>query len=71
MREHPRRWAELMTFMLTTMSEVMLGLRALEVVDGKGDRECLGFLDAFPEVHPLLGVEVLIAKVIKVPCTQQ
>ena len=60
-----------MTFTLTTMSEVVPTLSALEVAGGKGDRECLGFLDAFPEVHPLLGVEVLIAKVIEVPCTQQ
>ena len=64
-----RRWAELMTFVLTTTSEVMLTLGALEVADGKVDRKHLGFLDAFLEVHPLLGVEVLTAKAIKVPCT--
>ena len=60
-----------MTFELTTMSRVILILGMLKVAHGKGDRECLGFLDTFPEVHPLQGVEVLITKVIKVPCTQQ
>ena len=60
-----------MTIVLTTMSEVTLALSTLEVAECKGDRECLGVLDTFPEVHPLLGVEVLIAKEIEVPCTQQ
>ena len=59
-----------MMFMLTTTSEVMLTLSVLKVADGMGDRECLGFLDASQEAHPLLGVEGLIMKAIKVPCTQ-
>ena len=46
-----------MTFALTTTSEVVLTLGVLEVADGKGGREHLGFLDAFLEVHPLLGVK--------------
>ena len=49
----------------------MLSMLGVEVVDGVGNREHLGFLDASQEAHPLLGVEVLIVKVIKVLCTQQ
>ena len=37
----------------------MLTLGTLEVAVGKGDRECLRLpMDSFPEVHPLLGVEI-------------
>ena len=71
MREHPiGKLAELMTFMLTTTSEVTLVLGVLEVADGVGDRESLEFLDAFQEVHPLWRVGVLITKVIEILCTQ-
>ena len=73
MREHPiGRWVELMKFELTNISKVVLAHGVLvEVADGIGDREHLGFLDSSEEAHPLLGVEVLIAKAIKVLCTQQ
>ena len=57
-------------FVLTTMSKVVLALNALEVVDSVDDRECLGFLDASQDAHPLLRVEVPVVKVIKVLCTQ-
>ena len=60
-----------MMFVLPIMSKAALILGTLEVADGVGDRECLGFLDASLEAHPVLGLEVLIAKVIKVLCTQQ
>ena len=53
------------------MSEVTLTQSTLEVADDMGDRECLEFLDASPESHPLLGMGVLIMKVIKVLYTQQ
>ena len=59
-----------MMFMLTTTCEVALMLGTLEVVDGMGDREHLGFLDASLETHPLLGLEVQIVKAIRVLCTQ-
>ena len=54
------------------MSEVVLTLGVLvKVADGIGDREHLGFLGASQEPHPLLGVEVLIMKAVKVLYTQQ
>ena len=60
-----------MMFMLANMSEVVLTHGVLvEVADGIVDREHLGFPDTSQEGHPLLGVEVLIMKVIKVLCTQ-
>ena len=73
MREHSiGSLAGLMTFKLMNMSEVVLRVSMLvEVADSRGNREHLGFLDASQEAHPPLGVEVLIAKVIKVLCTQQ
>ena len=48
MREHLiGKWAELMKYALTDMSEVALMLGTLvEVADGVGNREHLGFLDA-------------------------
>ena len=39
----------------------------LQVADGKGNRECLGFLDAFPEVHSLLGSKFGSQKGLKLP----
>ena len=68
---HLGRWVELMMFMLTTMSEVTLMLSMLDVADSMAYRKCLGFPDASPEAHPLLGVEVLIMREIEVLCTQQ
>ena len=62
--------AELMMLMLTTTSEVTLTCCSLEVADGMGDKECLGFLDASLEAHPTR-VDVLIIKVIEILCTQQ
>ena len=61
-----------MMLMLTDTSKVVLMLSALvEVVNDKGGRECLGFLDACLEAHPLLGVGALIEEVIKVLCILQ
>ena len=61
-----------MLFKLINMSKVALALSMLLVVaDGGGDRDYLGFLNASQDAHPLLGVEVLVTKVIKVLCTQQ
>ena len=66
------RLAELMTFQLTNTSEVVFTLGVLVgVADVIGNREHLRFLDASWEAHPLLGVDVLITKVIKVLYTQQ
>ena len=49
-----------MTFALMDMSEVTLVFDVLvKVVDNVGDREHKRILDASPEAHPLLGVEVL------------
>ena len=59
-----------MMLVLTNMSKVKLAFSALEVANGIGDREHLGFLDTSPEVYPFLGVEFLIAKVTEVLCTQ-
>ena len=57
---------------LTNVSKVALTHGMLvEVADGVGNREHLGFLDTLQEAHSLLGVEVLATKAIKVPCTQQ
>ena len=61
-----------MMFVLTNTIEVAFTLGVLvEVADSIGDRKNLGFLDASLEAHPLLGVRVLIAEVIKVLCAQQ
>ena len=51
------RWAELMAFTLTTMSKgvLILVLSMLEVADGVGDRECLGFLDAIKRLTLIWG----------------
>ena len=59
-----------MMFVLTATSAVVLTLNMLAVADSIGNMEHLGFLDTSVEVHPLLRVEVLIAKVIKLLCTQ-
>ena len=61
-----------MMFALTNMSEVALVLSMLvEVADGIGNGECLGLLDTSQQAHPLLGMEVLIKKAVKVLRTQQ
>ena len=61
-------WAELMTFKLTNMSEIALMLGMLvEVADGLGDREHLGFLDASQEAHPLLGWKFWVQKQLMFP----
>ena len=63
MRNHPiGRWVELVKFMLA------LGI-LVEVIDGTGDREHQGSLDAPQGDHSLLRVGVLIMKVTKVLCT--
>ena len=61
-----------MILMLKNMSKVVFMFSVLvEVVDDVGDREHQGILEASPELHPLLGVGVLIEEVIKFLCTQQ
>ena len=58
-------WEELMMFMLTDKSEVVLTFSMLvEVVDDVGDRKQQGILDVSAEAHPLLGVGVLIKEII-------
>ena len=57
-----------MIFMITNISKVVLMFSMLmEVADGIGKEEHLGFLDASQEAHFLLGVKVLTTKQFKFP----
>ena len=61
-----------MIFVFMDTSGVVLAFSMLvKVVDDIGDREHQAVLDTSSEVHPLLGVGVLLKEVIKVLCAQQ